>query len=398
MIPKIDSDIGIGLYTTKFAGCGGKIRSTPQDFVVSEILSKKITDSLSDKEGYAVYKLTKSGIDTNHALDLIFKKTGVHLKALGLKDAHAITTQYVCSMGQNKSLPSYSDGKITLEQVGFAKKPLSGKDMTGNNFVIRIDGADKSITDFAESDKISNFYGYQRFGSKRPVTHLIGKAIIQKRFADAVSLILSFTSEYDTEENTKIRREMADSSNYSKVLQTIPPQMDLERTILSEMVANGDPQKALHKLPIGIRRLYVEAYQSFLFNVTVSNAFQYGEELFAPQQGDVCFDENAKLGKYEMGSLQSLAIPLVGFSYFKKTRFDYHISKILEQEQIKPSDFYLKEMQESSNEGGFRSASIICTDFSIRSDTVRFSLQRGSFATMVLREMIKPACPLEAGF
>ncbi|MFM8659256.1 MAG: tRNA pseudouridine(13) synthase TruD, partial [Candidatus Nitrosotenuis sp.] len=344
MIPKIDSDIGIGLYTTKFAGCGGKIRSSHEDFLVSEILNKKITDSLSNKEGYAVYKLTKSGIDTNHALDLIFKKTGVHLKALGLKDAHAITTQYVCSVGQNKSLPNYSDGKITLEHIGFAKKPLSGKDMTGNHFTIRIDGADKTLKDFAEHDKILNFYGYQRFGSKRPVTHLIGKAIIQKRFTDAINLILSFTSEYDTIENTKIRKEMSDSANYSEALKTIPPQMDLERTVLSEMIIHGDPQKALHKLPIGMRRLYVEAYQSFLFNLTISNAFQYGEELFAPQQGDVCFDKNAKLGKYEMDPLQSLAIPLVGFSYFKKTRFDYHISKILEQEQIKPSDFYLKEM------------------------------------------------------
>ena len=41
---------------------------------------------------------------------------------------------------------------------------------------------------------ILNFYGYQRFGSKRPVTHLIGKAILQRDFKKAVELILSFTS------------------------------------------------------------------------------------------------------------------------------------------------------------------------------------------------------------
>lgn len=398
MIPKIDSDIGIFLYTTKFTGCGGKIRNTLEDFAVSEILNKKILDSFSDKEGYAVYKLQKSGIDTNHALESVFRKTGVRLKSLGLKDAHATTTQYVCSVGQNKAIVNYSDGKISLEKIGFTKKPLSGKDMVGNYFAIRIHGANDSLVDFTESDKILNFYGYQRFGSKRPVTHLIGKAILQKRFSDAIDLILSFTSEYDSERNTKVRQELADQSNYSKVLDTIPPQMDLERTILTEMIAHGDPQKALHKLPIGIRRLYIEAYQSFLFNLTLSHAYQYGEELFASQQGDVCFDKNAKLGKYEMVDSQKLAIPLVGFSYFKKTRFDYHISKILQQEQIKPSDFYLKQMQELSNEGGFRSASIICNDFSIRPDLVSFSLQRGSFATMVMREIIKPERPLEAGF
>lgn len=398
MIPKIDADIGILLYTTKFAGCGGKIRNALKDFAVTEILNKKTIGSLSGQDGYAVYRLKKAGIDTNHALDNIFRKTSVRLKALGLKDAHALTEQYVCAMAQNKTIPNYSDGKVTLERIGFAKKPLSAKDMVGNNFVIRISGADPSLANFAESDRILNFYGYQRFGSKRPVTHLVGKAIIQKRFSDATKLILSFTSEYDSQENTKIREELADQSNYSRMMSVIPPQMDLERTILSELVLHGDPKKALHKLPLGIRRLYVEAYQSFLFNLTLSHAHQYGEDLFAPKQGDVCFDKNAKLGKYEMDETQRLAVPLVGHSYFKKTRFDYHISKILEHEQIKPSDFFLKEMQEVSHEGGFRSALIVCTDFAIKSDVVSFSLQRGSFATMVMREIIKPQRPLEAGF
>ncbi len=398
MIPKIDSDIGIIIYTTNFSGCGGKIRTKFEDFEVSEVLNKKTLDSLSGQDGYAVYRLKKSGLDTNHALDLIFRKTGVRLKALGLKDASAITEQYVCSMGQNKSLPNYSDGKVSLEKIGFAKKPLSAKDMIGNSFVIKVDGARPEIATFTEHDKILNFYGYQRFGSKRPVTHLMGKAIIQKRFSDAVGLLLSYTSEYDSEQNTKIRKEMEDPSNYSEVLKTIPPQMDLERTILEEMIAHGDPQKALHKLPIGIRRLYVEAYQSFLFNLTISEAYKYGEDLFAPQQGDVCFDKNANLGKYDMKDDQKLAIPIVGYSYFKKTRFDYHISKILTQEQVRYQDFYLKEMQEVSNEGGFRSSAINCTGFAVKGDTVRFTLGRGSFATMVMREIIKPECPLEAGF
>lgn len=398
MIPKIDSDIGILSYTTSFSGCGGKIRTKFEDFEVSEVLSKKTLDSLSGSDGYAVYKLKKSGLDTTHALDVIFRNTGVRLKALGLKDASAVTEQYVCSMGQNKSLPNYSDGRVSLEKIGFAKKPLSAKDMIGNSFVIRVEDAKPELGKFAESDKILNFYGYQRFGSKRPVTHLVGKAIIQKRFADAVNLILSYTSEYDSEQNTKLRKEMADPSKYSEALKNIPPQMDLERTILQEMITHNDPQKALHQLPIGIRRLYVEAYQSFLFNLTLSAAYQYGEDLTMPQQGDVCFDKNANLGKYEMREDQKTAIPTVGYSYFKKTRFDYHISKILTQEMIQPRDFYLKEMQEVSNEGGFRSAAITCMDFAIKDDIVRFTLGRGSFATMVMREIIKPERPLEAGF
>ena len=59
MIPEIDSQIGISLYTTKFPGIGGKIRISPEDFEVSELISKRATKCISDEGGYAVYKLKK---------------------------------------------------------------------------------------------------------------------------------------------------------------------------------------------------------------------------------------------------------------------------------------------------------------------------------------------------
>lgn len=397
MIPKIDSDIGISVYTTKYPGCGGKIKVRNEDFEVIEVLSKKTLASFS-QEGYAIYRLKKSGIDTNHALETIFRKFGVHLKALGLKDSSAVTEQFVCSLGQNKSVPNYVDGKISLERIGFLKKPLSAKDMVGNKFVITVTEPRQDFSDFAEFDKIFNFYGYQRFGSKRPVTHLIGKALVQRRFGDAISLLLSFTSEYDSEDNTKIRNLMSDPSNYSEALKILPHKMDLEKIALQEMMQHQDPQKAFQKLPLSIRRLFVDAYQSFIFNLTVCNAFEYGEELFLPQDGDVCYGKNAVLGKYEMDPSQQLAIPLVGHSYFKKTRFDLHISKIIQDEQVSPKDFFFKEMQEISTEGGFRTASIHCTNFSVEKNTASFTLQRGSFATMMMREIMKPVDPLKAGF
>jgi hypothetical protein len=57
----------------------------------------------------------------------------------------------------------------------------------------------------------------------------------------------------------------------------------------------------------------------------------------------VCFDFKGIIGKYVKGLDQYLALPFVGYSYYKKTRFDYQISKILEQEEIAPKDFSLKK-------------------------------------------------------
>ena len=86
------------------------------------------------------------------------------------------------------------------------------------------------------------------------------------------------------------------------------------------------------------------------------------------------------------------------YSYYKKTRFHYQISKILEDEEISPKDFFLKDMQEISNEGGFRNSSIQCDDVQVNENVIAFTLSRGSFATMVLREIMKPEDPILAGF
>ena len=60
------------------------------------------------------------------------------------------------------------------------------------------------------------------------MTHLIGRAIIQKDFANAVKLLLSFTSEYDNAENTKLREIMSDVSKYPEALKTIPKNIETQ--------------------------------------------------------------------------------------------------------------------------------------------------------------------------
>ncbi len=399
MNPKIDSSIGIFAYSTNFEGIGGKIRSDQTDFFVSEILDERALSKISQTGNYAVYKLKKHGIDTNHALSEIFKIHGLRLKALGLKDASATTEQFVCDTNTSKSPEKFVSNRYDLTRIGFVAKPLTKKDMIGNHFKIKIQDANfTKINDFKEHEKVLNFFGYQRFGSKRPVSHLIGKAILQNDFELAVNLLLSFSSEYDSVENNKIRKMLEDKSNYSKTMQEIPHQMDIERIVLDEMIQYGDSIKAIRVIPLSLRRFFVQAFQSYVFNCTVSQAFEYGEELFSPKEGDVCFDKKNDLGRYQDDPEQRLAIPLVGYSYSKKNRFDYQISKVLENEQIHAKDFFSKEMQEVSNEGGFRQATIKCESFSIMEPFVNFTLSRGSYATILLREIMKPSDPIAAGF
>ena len=398
MIPKIDSEIGITVFTTKFPGCGGIIKNQNEDFRVSELISEKADSRICKDYGFAVYKLKKNGIDTTHALSEIFRKHGIRLKSLGLKDASAITEQFVFTTYKTNKHIEINEPKYNLKKVGFTDKVLSKKEMVGNRFRIKIAVASNELAKFNEFDKILNFYGYQRFGSRRPVTHRIGRAMIQKDFARAVDLLLSFTSEYDRAENTKLRELMSDASKYPEALKTIPKSMDLEKIALKEMIEHNDPVRALRALPLSIRRFFVQSYQSYIFNHTLSRSLDAGEELFCPQSDDVCYNKNGELGKFENDPLQRLSVPFVGYSYYKKTRFHYYIEKILQDEEITHKDFFSKEIQEISSEGGFRNSTIKCEGYSINDNIVSFSLSRGSFATIVLREIIKPENPLASGF
>ena len=398
MIPEIDSELGLNVYSTKFSGTNGKIKQNNKDFEVSEVISEKALDTISEETGFAIYNLRKNGIDTNHALRDVEKRFGLVLRALGLKDSHAITEQFVQAKTISRSLEKIDGKKYSLKRIGFSKKPIAKQDMLGNKFKIKISDSTKDISQFNEHDKILNFFGYQRFGSKRPITHLVGKAIIQKDYQKAIDFLLNYSSKYDSEENNQYRKLIAERKSELEIIDQLPRSMDIETAVLRSLAKSNDQKTAIREIPLQMRRFYVQAYQSYIFNKTLSMAFEYEEELFHPKESDVCYDRTSQLGKFQNEPDQRLTVPLVGHSYFKKTRFDYYIQKILETEEVSPSEFLIKDFQEISVEGGFRNSSIQCDNFQTSNDIIEFQLSRGSYATIVIREIFKPAYPLSCGF
>ena len=398
MIPQIDKEIGISIYTTHYPSVKGKIKGNQNDFVVKEVLSEKTINSFNNTEGHAVYLLKKSGLDTNHALSDIEKRYGLVLKSLGLKDANAQTEQYVYTYKKLKPLAKIEGQKFSLQLIGFTSKPISKKQMLGNIFEIKISDLSESLPTFSGDEKILNFFGYQRFGSRRPITHLVGKSIVKGEYEKALDYILGFSSKYDSKKNNEIRKLISERKSESEIIDLVPHSMDIERNILKQLSNDKDPKNAIRAIPLTMRRFYIQAYQSFLFNKTLSHAYEYEEELFVPIDDDVCFDKNAEIGKFQNESTQKLAIPLIGHSYYKKSRFDYYIKKVLEDELLTPKDFFIKDFQEISIDGGFRNSSIKYENFKIEQNLIKFQLQRGSYATIVLREILKPDNPLDCGF
>lgn len=397
-------------YSTAFDGIGGSLRASPGDFAVAELLRPAALSMIAadGRGGYPVYVMRKSGIDTSHALARIRARSGLRLRALGLKDAAADTSQYVFAAGRRGPRPRHAQaGSVRLDLVGEAPRPLSGADMAGNRFTIRVSGASGPPGRFAGYGRIANYYGYQRFGSGRPVSHLIGRALLLGDYEKAVSLLLSFTSPHDKPEHAELRRMMADPANYSKAAAALPRGMDLERTALAEMIRHGDARRAAAALPVAMRRFFAQAHQSYLFNLAVSSLLASGADLFEAREGDVRYGADGELGRHGGGAASASgsapaaapAVPLAGYAHYKKTRFEDAVLGAMEAAGAAPRDFLAKDMPEIGLEGGFRSAAARCTGLEAAGDdTVSFTLGRGSYATVVMREIVRPTDPHACGF
>ena len=410
-VPTIDRMAGIELYATRFEGIGGSIKVKNEDFKVVELLSQSILKDISkhpDKSyRFPLLLLNKKGLDSNHAIMEVFNELGTRIRVLGIKDAKAVTMQYATCESNKFKLGRTKH--TTLSLSGYTKHSIKKSHIIGNRFEIRITNPSRTdISDFiTEIANIPNYYGLQRFGSERLVTHLVGREIVRRNFQKAVEIFLCYTTEYDTQFSKEIREKCRDPKNYRLVLKIIPKGMDLERNLLRSLANGTDYIGALRSIPINIRRLFVRAYQAFIFNRCLSDLIRNGESITKCTRNDFCFRlENrltlGKLMKYPDKDSTKLvpAMHLPGYS-FKSTdgRIESKLSVLLKEENITPKDFYLKEMQELSVEGGFRQLPLMVNDFSYSDNlVVNFEIPVGSYATILLREMMKPTNPTKSGF
>src|ERR671917_1134367 len=283
-IPQIDSRAGIDCYCTSFAGTGGSIKHGSEGFMVSELVDESLDISLSydEKHRYPLYVLEKQDIDSNHALFEIERELHMRFRVMGIKDAKAVTTQYAGMERVMRNPPAELKSRHTrLTLKGFTKHPLQKKFLTGNKFEIRIYNVRSSdLSGFIPHiGKVGNFYGLQRFGSERLVTHLVGREIVKRNFKKAAELLLSYTTEYDSAMSKEIRQKSLDPKNYPNILKHLPKGMDIEYQLMNAFVRGKEPISALRSISINIRRIFVHAYQSYIFNRCWSNAVFNGENI-----------------------------------------------------------------------------------------------------------------------
>jgi tRNA pseudouridine13 synthase len=420
LIPAVDIEraVGIGIYVTLGAPCQANAKSSDEDFRVEEFIASQGMSS-EERPGYLpLYRVQKHSIDTLHmARELsAILRSGVSYG--GLKDKRAVSIQYVTPTSRRSQRPpEVVTDKFSARLVGFVPKPISRGAIIGNRFEVTLrdccpeigQRADEALQ-LASERKMPNFYGLQRFGTSGPGTHRVGKAMVRREFDEAVRLILSEVRPKD-DSQTLAAKEAFRAERYEEGLGLLSSAQDVESMVARSLNRNpGDWVKALRAIPVNLRRLYVEAYQSSIFNETMSEAIAKGEGISKPRPGDNWAEvsEDGMVTSEVHGVKEPMAVDvvpmvqLVGYGTRDYgSRFDACINSVLDRQHIRAKDFYVKEMQEVSAEGGFRRPHMAIKDssFAVNDGTaiLKFTLSRGQYATVLLREIIKPGDPESAG-
>jgi tRNA pseudouridine13 synthase len=455
-VPDIDKLLGIEIYATKKEGSDGAIRESVDDFVVEEVLldgskasvnedvPKRVLGSTLQKQRFLLCVLVKRNWDTFIAVKNIAKSLGidqVRVQFAGIKDAKAVTAQHITI--ENVSMQDAAKvavKEIQVHPVGYVREMLSLFYLLGNNFTITI----KSIKGSEEIIKqnitqtmqevetiggIPNFFGHQRFGTTRPITHLVGKALVRGNFEEAAMLFLAKPSVHEHPASRQARQELQTTKNFKQAQENFPKQLRFERIMLSQLADNpNDFVGAFQKLPLKLQALFIQAHQSYLFNRFLSERVKHGLPLNEAVEGDyvvgverlglpmtamskVATAENlAEVNGQIYAGRFRVALPIFGVKQKLSLGTMGQIEcDVLEQEGVEVDNLHFNELSRAGGKGGLRTTVTPIKDFQLQSVSgnargsgyqanVSFMLLRGSYATVVLREIMKPSDPIAAGF
>ncbi|AFR94528.1 tRNA pseudouridine13 synthase [Cryptococcus neoformans C23] len=272
---------------------------------------------------YIHFTLHKSNRETMDALSHLQRLLNVQAKDLtvcGTKDKRAVTVQRVClkRSGRNlqtvwRALNGVKQGWRTEQQaveergdrgvrVGdfeYSDKYLELGMLKGNRFLItlrnveaenveEIDRTMESVRDLG----FINFYGMQRFGTSSMPTHVTGLFILRSNWSAALDSLLSLR-EGEHPDCVAARLSWLEDGDYVKALEKMPRRAVAERSIWEFWKRGGrmeDKVGALGVIPRNLRTMYVHAYQSYVWNLIVSERIKMSAT--EPFVGDLVIEKS----------------------------------------------------------------------------------------------------------
>ncbi|PKL68463.1 MAG: tRNA pseudouridine(13) synthase TruD [Methanomicrobiales archaeon HGW-Methanomicrobiales-1] len=415
----LERELGMRYYASDADGIGGRLRSAPEDFLVEEL-------PLPEKGGtvgpYLICLLVKKNWELQHAVKEIAKRLGISHRRIGwagTKDRNAITRQWISIYNVTaEQVTAIHLKDITLEPLRQSNEALSLGQLLGNRFdlVIRdtqspdLAGQVQALTVTA-SEGVPNYFGLQRFGAIRPVTHRVGEWILRGDYEQAVVTYVGQEFPGEVDPVKTIRADFLATRDPEPALRNLPVHMAFERAMLHHLYTHpGDYPGALKELPPKLLSLFVSAFQSYLFNCALSQRFDDGHTLNDPIPGDRLLFANGRTDVVTATNANAVSIHIkrdrctIALFMPGKGKSDVAtygeqiMESLLQKHQITAADFERASAFVSTKfDGAWRPITLkTAIESSLENSDVRlkFTLPPGHYATTVCREFMK-ADPLQ---
>jgi tRNA pseudouridine13 synthase len=423
-----ERNIGIETYFTEDKGIGGKLRTTPEDFIVKELY---FYPKREETGNYAIAEVSCRNWETHTLVRELAKRLHISRKRIGFagtKDKRALSTQLMSFYNVSKEeLSNIKIKDVSINNIYSSDKHIRIGDLYGNRFEIAIRNINNKVkleqiqtiaSILDECSGFPNFYGVQRFGIVRPITHIVGKHIVHGDFKEAVMTYIANPIDGENSETFKLRKELERSHDYSKALHSYPDQLNFEKAILNKLVVEPeDFVEALKELPRNLLTMFINAYQSYLFNKILSERIRRKIPLNHAIMGDIVLPLRKNIKDNEGILVTKSNLEKVNKQISKKKAFVSGLlvgsdscfsegemgeieNKIIEKEKIDHRDFIIPEIPFISSSGSRRSllAPLASINWTLHDDvlndskkalTLKFDLSKGCYATSLLREFMK---------
>jgi len=419
-----ESDLGLELfYTSDIPGIGGKLRKTPEDFTVDEI---SVLPPAFDDGKFVIAKVWHRNWELNRLVRRLSTNLRVGRAKIGFagtKDGRSVATQLMSFNAPIEDVKALSIPDVQILDAYRARRAMEIGDLIGNRFRIKVADTDATADLQAICESVKkrldelggspNFFGTQRFGSVRPITHLIGKDLIRGDLKGAVMRYVANPMEGEESEANDARKRLQETEDFQQALREFPGQLTFERTMIMRLVQTpGDYRGALRSLPANLLMMFVHAYQSNLFNRILSERIRRGISIKYPIEGDLILplDKNKlpdhdnpilvtkdMLDKARKNASEGKAF-VSGLLYGTESLFPEGEMgdiehKIIDGESIERLDFQIIGLREASSKGTRRELLAPYKDLRIETAdneaVFSFSLNKGCYATTLLREFMK---------
>ena len=199
--------VGSESFLSKTSGIEGKLRKDPEDFEVEEIVSIPgrshwIWMQKNSKGKHSIVEIKAKNWDTHVLVKELSRKLNISQKSIGFagtKDKRAITTQHFSLRVAKEKIPTLDLENIDITFKHKSIKPIRLGNLVGNKFKIKITN---TVNGRENIDNIlselrgffPNYFGVQRFGTVRPITHIVGEKIVRGDYEGAVLDYLTIDS------------------------------------------------------------------------------------------------------------------------------------------------------------------------------------------------------------